>query len=91
MFLCLGVELIFSSNRIMWLLLFPIQSVTISFVQDQVTADVFQRYNKIGRTLTGIHVPTLSNKNRCTKSVPTGVHAHFPHTLRLIPSLFGQL
>lgn len=35
--LCFGVELIFSSNRIMWLLLFPIQSVTISFVQDQVT------------------------------------------------------
>lgn len=35
--LCFGAELIFSSNRIMGLLLFPIQSVTISFVQDQVT------------------------------------------------------
>lgn len=34
--LCSGGELIFTSNRIMWLP-FPIQSVTISFVQDQVT------------------------------------------------------
>ncbi len=82
--LCFGVELIFSSNRIMWLLLFPIQSVTISFVQDQVTGILLMcprdTTYEIQSGDTHPHIHTESHSWQFIKSAHTGVHRN-AHTV----------
>lgn len=68
--LCFGGELIFSSNRIMCLLLFPIQSVTISFVQDQVAGTLLMCPRDTAYEIhTHTHILTLKQKATVVGSV----------------------